>query len=142
MEIQGIEWVCPNCTKKKSEEGKKFGSRRQKNSLDSASVDKNRTPSTPVNSNKSEPKATLNSGKNPGTSPGVTLCVVCKKEARKSSIYCSDACILAHAETTSSKPSPSPQVKTPKADGAKVKSDARIVVFDKRTRKVITGTIT
>ncbi|XP_058805626.1 death-inducer obliterator 1 isoform X2 [Phymastichus coffea] len=140
MESQGIEWVCPNCSKKKSEESKpKLGSRRQRNSVDAALGEKNRTPTISNVSNKPEIKATHNTGKNPSTSSGVTHCVVCKKEARKSSIYCSDACILAHAETTSTKPASSSQVKTPKVDGAKLKSDARIVVFDKRTGKVITG---
>lgn len=27
-----------------------------------------------------------------------TTCIVCKKSARSSSVYCSDACILAHAQ--------------------------------------------
>lgn len=29
-----------------------------------------------------------------------TTCIVCKKEARASSIYCSDSCILKHAQVS------------------------------------------
>jgi hypothetical protein len=135
MENQGIEWVCPNCLKKKNEESKfKHTSKKQKSTVDVLSSEYNRT--------SCDLKVISNSGKSSITSLGVTHCVVCKKEARKSSIYCSDACILAHAEVTSTKDKPSLlSVKSSKTDSlmSKLKSDIRIVVFDKETGKVLTG---
>ncbi|XP_008203229.1 uncharacterized protein LOC100679883 isoform X2 [Nasonia vitripennis] len=142
MENKGVEWVCPNCKTKKSEESKpKSTARKQRHSTDSTASERSRTLSV-SNTSTSDGKVTSNTGKNSGASAGVTHCVVCKKEARKSSIYCSDACILAHAEKTSTqdKPTPSPQpVKTPKADTSKSKADVRVVVFDKKTGNVLTG---
>ena len=143
MENQGIEWVCPNCSKKKNEDSKpKSTPRRQRNSIDATLNEQNRTPSISSTSTMNEIRPSSNTGKNSTASPGVTHCVVCKKEARKASIYCSDACILAHAEVTSTKdkPSPAPQIKTSKTpDTLKLKSDVRIMVFDKKAGKVLTG---
>ncbi|XP_011503816.1 PREDICTED: death-inducer obliterator 1 [Ceratosolen solmsi marchali] len=145
MENQGIEWVCPNCLKKKNEESKftSMSKKQKSNIVDAMSNECNRTLPTSLNSRTSDLKVTTNCGKSAHTSLGITHCVVCKKEARKSSIYCSDACILAHAEVTSTKEKPSlMQTRTSKSDMSvpKLKSDIRIVVFDKKTGKVLTGT--
>lgn len=143
MEKQGIEWVCPNCLKKKNDDGKiKSNPKRRKSNTDTMSNDQIRTPPNVNASLVNELKATPNTGRNPGGSSSVTHCVVCKKEARKASIYCSDACILAHAQVTSTKDKPSPlPLKTPqlKTDTPKLKSDTRIIVYCKKTGKVLTG---
>lgn len=141
MEHKGVEWVCPNCKTRKNEESKpKSTAKKQRHSTESTASERSRTPSV-SNTSTSDGKVTPNTGKNSGASASVTHCVVCKKEARKSSIYCSDACILVHAEKTSTqdKPSPVPQAKTPKADTSKSKPDVRVVVFDKKTGNVLTG---
>lgn len=141
MEHKGVEWVCPNCKLKKNEESKpKSTAKRQRHSTDSTTSEHSRTPSV-ANTSTSDVKVTPNTGKNTGSPAGVTHCVVCKKEARKSSIFCSDACILVHAEKTSTqdKPSPAPPTKTPKTETPKLKPDVRIVVFERKTGNVLTG---
>jgi len=70
---------------------------------------------------------------------------VCKKEARNSSIYCSDACILAHAQETLTKDKPVPtgsnikSAKSPVTETIKAKPETRVIVFDKKNGKVLTG---
>lgn len=49
-----------------------------------------------------------------------TSCIVCKKPARASSIYCSDACILKHAQDSLTN-----QVPATKADGGENKSQEK-----------------
>ncbi|XP_011308200.1 death-inducer obliterator 1 [Fopius arisanus] len=118
MEEQGIEWVCPNCAKKKGDESTK-------------SQKKSHRSSTPNLKTPEEiPKIA-----GPMTPGAVTQCVVCKKEARNSSIYCSDVCILAHAQEALTKDKP--VQKTPR-DGAKGEV-SRVIVFERKTGKLLTG---
>ncbi|XP_008550107.2 uncharacterized protein LOC103573034 isoform X2 [Microplitis demolitor] len=140
MEEQGIEWVCPNCSKKKVEQVHKVSK--------PSTIKSNKTESPPSQSvETSSPQSSEKSGKpmpsvkqNVSSSLAVTQCVVCKKEARSSSIYCSDACILTHAQETliKDKVVQSPQSK-PKSDTPKSSLDARVIVFEKKTGKVLTG---
>jgi len=147
MEEKGIEWVCPNCLKKKAEEEK------TKSSLQSISVkQKTKIDSTienaivqPVLSTKEVPSS---SSADNGITPisGTMQCVVCKKEARNSSIYCSDACILAHAQETLTKDKPvtptgsnAKSTKSLITETMKAKTEARVIVFDRKTGKVLTG---
>lgn len=145
MEEKGIEWVCPNCLRKKAEEEKaKSGSQ--------SVPGKPRTPkSDTTNENsvlatKETPSSSTTAEDGSGVVPvsGTMQCVVCKKEARNSSIYCSDACILAHAQETLTKDKPatptgSKPSKSPITDIAKAKAEARVIVFDRKTGKVLTG---
>ncbi|KAG7199222.1 hypothetical protein KM043_018092 [Ampulex compressa] len=155
MEEKGIEWVCPNCLKKKAEEKSKASPQvaagRQRIHSDTvaesiahgavASPGEATSPTvdiaTSVPSTPDYPAVQFS---------GSMQCVVCKKEARNSSIYCSDACILAHAQETLTKDKPS-QAPTSNSkmtrvspfDASKVKPDARVVVFERKTGKVLTG---
>ncbi|XP_023245015.1 uncharacterized protein LOC106637226 isoform X2 [Copidosoma floridanum] len=139
MENQGIEWVCPNCLKKKTEEFKlNSASKRHKSSTDRNTQKLNKISSTYISSpstKKSDLKITpVDTGSNLSSSSDVTFCVVCKKKVRKSGIYCSDACIVAHAAS---------QIKGQNIDNHQIsqkqKSDIRIVVYNKKTGKVLTG---
>ncbi|XP_012274490.1 uncharacterized protein LOC105696523 isoform X2 [Orussus abietinus] len=153
MEAKGIEWVCPNCLKKKADEIKIKHSpqsstpKQWKSSesglhrLEGEDASPDTTPVSPAE------ELPLPSNQSAAIS-GVTQCVVCKKEARNSSIYCSDACILTHAQESVTKdkppaPTPPPQlqtkvVKTP-SDSPKPKMDGRVIVFDRKSGKVLAG---
>ena len=113
-------------------------------------------------------------------SDGVMYCIVCKKEARPASIYCSDSCILKHAQESLSLinkekhvPAASPtapaqmvhnqnQVPAPSghseqlqhsgvASGSagagagssaqlpRTKPDARVIVFERKTGRLLAG---
>jgi len=146
MEEKGIEWVCPNCLKKKAEEEK------TKSSSQSISVkQKTKIDSTienpivqPVLSTKEAPSSSADNSITPIS--GTMQCVVCKKEARNSSIYCSDACILTHAQETLTKDKPvtptgsnAKSTKSLITETTKAKTEARVIVFDRKTGKVLTG---
>lgn len=149
MEEKGIEWVCPNCSRKKIEEEKGKSSSqtspvKQKIKVESAN-------DNAISQSIISPKAvspTVSSADHT-TLPisGTMQCVVCKKEARNSSIYCSDACILAHAQETLTKDKPVPtasgakSVKSPVTPESTVKArpEARVIVFDRKTGKILTG---
>ncbi|XP_020293828.1 death-inducer obliterator 1 [Pseudomyrmex gracilis] len=147
MEEKGIEWVCPNCLKKKAEEEK------TKSSLQSL-TGKQKTKIEPSNENVISQivlpsKEILSSSVDHNAVPvsSTMQCVVCKKEARNSSIYCSDACILAHAqETQALKDKPVPTGFTAKAnkqplatETVKAKVEPRVIVIDKKTNRILTG---
>lgn len=155
MEEKGIEWVCPNCAKKKEDEVK------IKTNAQNASG-KHRILSDATSDN-SKILTTLNQVSFGGETSSLIQhsdcdygsvqyssgmqCVVCKKEARNSSIYCSDACILAHAQETLTKDKPivgstiSPKGgKVSQFDSAtKFKIDSRVIVFERKTGRVLTG---
>lgn len=157
MEEKGIEWVCPNCSKKKDEELK------TKASMQIASGKQRiQSDATPDNSivlkNLSSPNQTSVIGETSSLVPSASdygsvqyssgmQCVVCKKEARNSSIYCSDACILAHAQETLTKdkpspvPTPSPKITklSPFDAASKPKPEARVIVFERKTGKILSG---
>ncbi|KAK0090006.1 hypothetical protein PV325_004139 [Microctonus aethiopoides] len=146
MEEQGIEWVCPNCVKKKVDgPGVKINKSLTVKSpkvLDSPSQRFINESSVSQPSDKSL-KSMVDTIQNslPPLGMVATQCVVCKKEARNSSIYCSDACILIHAQETLTKDKPLIQSKATKTscDVVKPNSDARVIVFERRTGKVLTG---
>lgn len=144
MEEKGIEWVCPNCLKKKAEEEKtKSNSQSQSG--------KQKTKIELVNENsvsqkvlsKEIPLSSLSVDCGVTPVSGTMQCVVCKKEARNSSIYCSDACILAHAQETLTKDKPVPTgskaIKSPITETTKAKPEARVVVLDRKSGKLLTG---
>ncbi|KAL6440133.1 hypothetical protein ACFW04_003028 [Cataglyphis niger] len=144
MEEKGIEWVCPNCLKKKAEEEKaKSNSQSQSG--------KQRTKIELINENlisqkvlsKEIPLSSLSVDCGVTPVSGTMQCVVCKKEARNSSIYCSDACILAHAQETLTKDKPVPTgskaTKSPVIEATKAKPEARVIVLDRKSGKLLTG---
>ena len=145
MEEQGIEWVCPNCTKKKAEETKgkqasPLTSKRKSTETLFQALDGKPNVASPSR-NVTITDGTSAAEKTAAQGSGITQCVVCKKEARNSSIYCSDTCILAHAQETwpKDKPVPVPQSKTPKQEVPKAKPEGRVMVFERKTGKVFTG---
>lgn len=146
MEEKGIEWVCPNCLRKKAEEEKmKSNSQsqpgKQKIKIESAGE----TSSSQAISSKEISPSSSSIDHSAAPASSTMQCVVCKKEARNSSIYCSDACILAHAQETLTKEKPVPSGsnvksgKSPAIETMKAKPEARVVVFDRKTGKVLTG---
>lgn len=154
MEEKGIEWVCPNCAKKKDEEIKtKLNTQNAsgKQRIQSDNIFDNPKSLTSVNqtSFNEEISPLIRSNCDYGSvqySSGMQ-CVVCKKEARNSSIYCSDACILAHAQETLTKDKPIPGSTTspkgtrlsPFDSASKPKSDTRVIVFERKSGTVLTG---
>lgn len=150
MEEQGIEWVCPNCAKKKIDNSTTKTTKSP--SIKSPKIPESsfQNATDDILSNTTEIK-TLKSPQIiqqiiPATGSAVTQCVVCKKEARNSSIYCSDACILMHAQETLTKDKPTTHITQPKlvktmtGEIIKPSPDARVIVFERRTGKVLTGT--
>ncbi|XP_041974930.1 death-inducer obliterator 1 isoform X2 [Aricia agestis] len=125
MEEDGIEWRCPNCVKKaKSQAGavknpvKMITAERDTNKEDGVS--------TPLSANTKEvaPK---------------TICIVCKKAARASSIYCSDACILKHAQD-----SLGAQAGTSRSENTSIKttekhSESRVIVYERKSGRLLAG---
>nr|XP_050852623.1 death-inducer obliterator 1 isoform X2 [Vespula vulgaris] len=157
MEEKGIEWVCPNCLKKKADDNKVkinaqlvSGKERQRQDSfmeDSASLMEEETSQHSLSPTKDAPlPAASTLDHNIVRISGTTQCVVCKKEARNSSIYCSDACILAHAQETLTKDKPvatssnSKALKQSPLGVTKTKADARVIVFERRTGRLLTGT--
>lgn len=79
-----------------------------------------------------------------GANAGSTqICVVCKKEARLGSIFCSNDCIIAHAkESTKEKASPVPlPTKIQKNDSTETpkSKEHRLIVVDRKTKKIFQG---
>lgn len=59
-----------------------------------------------------------------------TVCIVCKRPARASSIYCSDSCILKHAQDSlGNQTSPNKSDMDPGKSQEKQKSDSRVSSF-------------
>jgi len=146
MEEKGIEWVCPNCLRKKAEEEKMKSNLqslpgKQKAKIESG--DENSSSQAVLSKEISPSSSSTDHGAVPAFS--TMQCVVCKKEARNSSIYCSDACILAHAQETLTKDKPVPSGSNTKSakslatETVKAKPETRVVVFDRKTGKVLTG---
>ncbi|XP_018369403.1 PREDICTED: uncharacterized protein LOC108765278 isoform X1 [Trachymyrmex cornetzi] len=146
MEEKGIEWVCPNCLKKKAEEEKIKSNLQSLPGKQKAKVESMGENSLSQDVLPKEISPSSSSIDHSIASASSTMqCVVCKKEARNSSIYCSDACILAHAQETLTKDKPVPSgsnIKSAKlstSETTKAKHETRVVVFDKKTGKVLTG---
>ncbi|XP_072940862.1 uncharacterized protein pps isoform X2 [Epargyreus clarus] len=114
MEEQGIEWRCPNC---KNEKNKNLN----KSSMVQNAIEVVTPP--PVTKDVSSK----------------TICIVCKKPARASSIYCSDACILKHAQDSLSS-----QIMPSKVDNVggktdKPHSESRVIVYERKTGRLLAG---
>ncbi|GLH06868.1 CXXC-type zinc finger protein 1 [Gryllus bimaculatus] len=107
MENKGLEWSCPNCAKKKEDdkEAKRnvLPSQKEKD-IKKIRDSKKDIPERTNEAVHTEIKETSVIGSGEGISQGsssdaeIMYCIVCKKEARPSSIYCGDACILKHAQ--------------------------------------------
>lgn len=148
MEEKGIEWICPNCLRKKAEEEKMKSNSQSLPGKQKAKVESTNEILSSQAVSKDIPlsNSSTNSTNHSATPTSSTMqCVVCKKEARNSSIYCSDACILAHAQETLTKEKPVPSgsnIKSTKSSATETKAtkpEARVVVFDRKTGKVLTG---
>ncbi|XP_066147349.1 death-inducer obliterator 1 isoform X2 [Euwallacea fornicatus] len=105
MESEGKEWICLFCMDPSLKRPKAAARRIRKASHNSRQS---------TDSNNSAKK----SQKERGTTSAASAvpCVVCQKPSRKSSIYCSENCILAHAQGIE-----------------------RVVVFERTTGKMLTG---
>ncbi|XP_037968475.2 death-inducer obliterator 1 isoform X1 [Plutella xylostella] len=134
MEEQGIEWRCPNCVKKtkslkpspklvvaqkKRDSDEGVGAPRRQ----SSDVGAPGTPRRPHDARSLTPRRP----------PGA--CIVCKKPARASSIYCSDACILKHAQDSLAPPAKDEPGATPD----RLKAESRVIVFERKTGKCLAG---
>ncbi|CAH0690632.1 unnamed protein product [Chilo suppressalis] len=120
MEEQGIEWRCPNCIKKTKYSPKTLKATPVQKKIDPDTV------STPQIVTK---EATSK-----------TNCIVCKKSARASSIYCSDACILKHAQDSLGNQTPSnkPETESGKLSD-KQKSESRVIVYERKSGRLLAG---
>ncbi|KAM3967529.1 protein partner of snf isoform 2-T2 [Aphomia sociella] len=121
MEEQGIEWRCPNCIKKTKPSPK--------------------TVLKALPSKKSEGELTTNTSPITKESPlSKTTCIVCKKSARASSIYCSDACILKHAQDSLSNQNITSKAEDPQGKPQeKQKSESRVIVYERKTGRLLAG---
>ncbi|CAH2102372.1 unnamed protein product [Euphydryas editha] len=119
MEEQGIEWRCPNCVKN------------TKTSAKSAAK------------LSTTPKENVVSTTQPAITKELlskTTCIVCKKPARASSIYCSDACILKHAQDSLG--SQTPTSKNENSVGKapeKPNSESRVIVYERKSGRLLAG---
>ncbi|KAI8438667.1 hypothetical protein MSG28_011088 [Choristoneura fumiferana] len=112
MEEQGIEWRCPNCM-----------TIQKKQEVESDQVSPQQV---------AQPAAKSASSK--------TNCIVCKKPARASSIYCSDACILKHAQDSLGNQSPTGKPDGDKSDPQdKQKSESRVIVYERKSGRLLAG---
>jgi hypothetical protein len=59
-----------------------------------------------------------------------TNCIVCKKGARASSIYCSDSCILKHAQDSLGNQIPNKPDNEPGKSQDKQKTDSRVRYYN------------
>lgn len=115
MESKSIEWKCPTCAPRKIDELKlsKSSRKRPRNPESKSKSSSRRSSTSSLNSSKSN-MSTSATEMSTDTPSKITHCVVCKKEARKNTVYCSDKCILAHADKTTVKDKPvSPSLNKP-----------------------------
>ncbi|XP_063822879.1 death-inducer obliterator 1 isoform X1 [Ostrinia nubilalis] len=120
MEEQGIEWRCPNCIKK------------------TPKTAANTTPKVATIQKKNETDVISTSSSVVKEATLKTNCIVCKKHARASSIYCSDACILKHAQDSLSPPPNKSESNSGKTQG-KNKAESRVIVFERKSGKLLAG---
>ncbi|KAJ8735660.1 hypothetical protein PYW07_007280 [Mythimna separata] len=126
MEEQGIEWRCPNCIKKAkpSTKGtKQIQATQSKISNEQASP---------------ELKSPIQSA--PGKESTKTNCIVCKKPARASSIYCSNSCIWKHAQDSLGNQGPSAKGDgEPGKSSDKQKAESRVIVYERKSGRLLAG---
>ncbi|XP_045448734.1 death-inducer obliterator 1 [Melitaea cinxia] len=119
MEEQGIEWRCPNCVKN------------------------TKTPAKSTAKLSVTPRENVVSTTQPAITKELaskTTCIVCKKPARASSIYCSDACILKHAQDSLG--SQTPTSKSENSSGKapeKPNSESRVIVYERKSGRLLAG---
>lgn len=121
MEEQGIEWRCPNCVKN------------TKNNTAAKGTAK--VPTTPRDTDtgvSTPPPITKELASK-------TTCIVCKRSARASSIYCSDACILKHAQDSLGSSSPSSKADSSEKPPEKTNSESRVIVYERKTGRLLAG---
>ncbi|OWR47744.1 Death-inducer obliterator 1 [Danaus plexippus plexippus] len=118
MEDQGIEWRCPNCVKNAK------ASAKNTNKVPTGQKD-NVGVSTPTAITKELPSK--------------TTCIVCKKPARASSIYCSDACILKHAQDSLGSHSTAPNNDSTSGKNEKPNSESRVIVYERKSGRLLAG---
>ncbi|XP_045511639.1 death-inducer obliterator 1 [Colias croceus] len=115
MEEQGIEWRCPNCIKK------------------SKPPPKTPAKATPIQKQvETTPQAT------PAKEGGKSNCIVCKKPARASSIYCSDSCILKHAQDSLGVQGGT-KTNTPSGKSAEKVAESRVIVYERKSGRLLAG---
>ncbi|XP_038208455.1 death-inducer obliterator 1 [Zerene cesonia] len=115
MEEQGIEWRCPNCIR------------------NSKPSPKTPAKATPVQKQvENTPQATL------AKEAGKSNCIVCKKPARASSIYCSDSCILKHAQDSLGVQSATKSNIISGKSAEKV-SESRVIVYERKSGRLLAG---
>ncbi|XP_026759086.2 death-inducer obliterator 1 [Galleria mellonella] len=120
MEEQGIEWRCPNCVKKTKPSSK--------------------TVAKVVSQKRSDSEGAINPP--PITKDALsskTICIVCKKPARASSIYCSDSCILKHAQDSLGSQGSSKSEGQQGKSQEKQKSDSRVIVYERKSGRLLAG---
>ncbi|XP_075974182.1 protein partner of snf isoform X2 [Anticarsia gemmatalis] len=121
MEDQGVEWRCPNCVKKAKQTPKSAGK-------------------AAATLNKSEGESLLIETKSPVSSKeGKTSCIVCKKPARVSSIYCSNTCIWKHAQDSLGNQPSSAKEGEPGKSSDKQKSESRVIVYERKSGRLLAG---
>ncbi|XP_030027616.2 death-inducer obliterator 1 isoform X2 [Manduca sexta] len=122
MEEQGIEWRCPNCIKKAKgstkTNSKSTGILQKKNESDNM-VSELATPTKDYQSK--------------------TSCIVCKKPARASSIYCSDTCILKHAQDSLGNQTTNKLDAESGKSQEKQKSESRVIVYERKSGRLLAG---
>ncbi|XP_047026879.1 death-inducer obliterator 1 isoform X1 [Helicoverpa zea] len=124
MEEQGIEWRCPNCIKKAKPSAK--GAKQLQ--LTESKIEPGLAPEL----------------KSPTQSPAVkdskTSCIVCKKPARASSIYCSNSCIWKHAQDSLGSQGPSGKGDgEPGKSNEKQKAESRVIVYERKSGRLLAG---
>lgn len=120
MEARGVEWNCPPCRKKKTEEARKKSEEAKSKNLDEERKRvglKSPVKKTDSKTTKTSPQPTLN-------------CIQCKKALGNNAmgIFCSDKCLEKHIEDS---------VTAIKACCTSESLD--IILFDKKNSKLITG---
>ncbi|CAB3256493.1 unnamed protein product [Arctia plantaginis] len=126
MEEQGIEWRCPNCVKKGKPQPKKpqTASAQSKSEVESVEGELISPPATST-----KDKELLK-----------TSCIVCKKPARASSIYCSNTCIWKHAQDSlGNQNTPCKEEGDPGKYTEKQKAESRVIVYERKSGRLLAG---
>lgn len=126
MEEQGIEWRCPNCIKKAKPQPK--NTPLSKHLLSKRKIQND----IPTNE-----KQNLVSSKDALSKTG---CIVCRKFARVNSIYCSDECILKHAQDSlGTQAGSKAESDTEKPPLDKQKPESRVIVYERKSGRLLAG---
>ncbi|XP_035912298.1 death-inducer obliterator 1 [Anopheles stephensi] len=149
MEQDGIEWTCPNCLKKKQDRQQPKLMAFWQKANEAGATD----PSAPSAKTPQPGGAAASSAAATAVSDAANNCVACSKQAKPSSIYCSDDCIRKHASTTVAnatsasrpdKPKDRPNVPSTSVSVAAAVSDLTndsqiVIVMERKTGRCLTG---